>query len=462
MCLVSDFFFPNIGGVEKHILQLALRLQKRGFKVCIVTHSYGEEFVGEVMLPKGHENGVRVHYIHRAVIAEQVALPFILPFFFTFRKILIQEGVSIVHAHQSSSTMSHECTAIARSLGYKTVLTEHSLYESSEVFSFDNLVNTFLRISLCHVDHVICVSEKCRENLVQRTKLIAPPEVTTIPNAINAWEFVPDYSKRSPGYPSINVVLMSRLVPRKGVDLLVEVIPALCAKYSQVRVIIGGDGPRRGQIESMVREHCLESRVELLGAVASEGVRDVLVRGHIFLNCSLTESFCISLMEAASCGLKVVSTNVGGVPEVLPPDMTELCEPCVEDITRGLSRCIDTTMKEEEAVEKEVQMRENRAGGVSRAVVERERGQHERVKRLRSWMDVAEQTEAVYSAIIAEDRKKGGYLPLSIPASSWSRLRTKLLRYSHLRWHEYIIGAGLAVILEVAGWFVSSSSSSNY
>jgi phosphatidylinositol glycan class A protein len=40
------------------------------------------------------------------------------------------------------------------------------------------------------------------------------------------------------------------------------------------------------------------------------------VRGHIFLNCSLTESFCIALLEAASCGLFVVSCRVGGVPEV--------------------------------------------------------------------------------------------------------------------------------------------------
>jgi phosphatidylinositol N-acetylglucosaminyltransferase subunit A len=45
----------------------------------------------------------------------------------------------------------------------------------------------------------------------------------------------------------------------------------------------------------------------------------VLVRGHIFLNCSLTESFCIAILEAACCGLFVVSTRVGGVPEVTRP-----------------------------------------------------------------------------------------------------------------------------------------------
>jgi len=48
-----------------------------------------------------------------------------------------------------------------------------------------------------------------------------------------------------------------------------------------------------------------------------------MVQGHIFVNTSLTESFCITIVEAASCGLKVVTTNVGGVPEVLPPDMVE-------------------------------------------------------------------------------------------------------------------------------------------
>ena len=55
--------------------------------------------------------------------------------------------------------------------------------------------------------------------------------------------------------------------------------------------------------------------------VPSQDVREVLIRGHIFMNCSLTEAFCIAILEAASCGLLVVATKVGGVPEVLPPDM---------------------------------------------------------------------------------------------------------------------------------------------
>lgn len=52
-----------------------------------------------------------------------------------------------------------------------------------------------------------------------------------------------------------------------------------------------------------------------------------MVRGHIYLHPSLTEAFGTVLVEAASCGLYVVCTRVGGVPEVLPPHMTIFSEP---------------------------------------------------------------------------------------------------------------------------------------
>ena len=69
-------------------------------------------------------------------------------------------------------------------------------------------------------------------------------------------------------------------------------------------------------------------------------MRDVLCRGHIFLNTSLTESFCIANLEAASCGLLVVSTDVGGVPEVLPPHMIYLAKPSENSLHKQLVRAI--------------------------------------------------------------------------------------------------------------------------
>lgn len=78
----------------------------------------------------------------------------------------------------------------------------------------------------------------------------------------------------------------------------------------------GGDGPKKKLLEEMVKQENLQGRVELVGAVPHERARDFLLRGQIFVNASLTEAFCMAIVEAASVGLLVVSTKVGGVPEV--------------------------------------------------------------------------------------------------------------------------------------------------
>ena len=62
--------------------------------------------------------------------------------------------------------------------------------------------------------------------------------------------------------------------------------------------------------------------------------------GDIFLNTSLTEAFCMAIVEAASCGLLVVSTNVGGVPEVLPARMRLLAEPTPASLLAAVRQAI--------------------------------------------------------------------------------------------------------------------------
>jgi len=63
-----------------------------------------------------------------------------------------------------------------------------------------------------------------------------------------------------------------------------------------------GDGPKRIRIEEIREKYKLHTRVTLLGSISNHSVRNTLVKGHIFLNTSLTEAFCIAILEAASCG----------------------------------------------------------------------------------------------------------------------------------------------------------------
>lgn len=163
--------------------------------------------------------------------------------------------------------------------------------------------------------------------------------VSVIPNAVDTARFAPDPNNR-PKNKTINVIIISRLVYRKGVDLLAEVIPKF-KHYHNVNFIIGGDGPKRELLEEVREKADMQDRVKILGALKHSEVRDVLTRGHIFLNTSLTEAFCMAIVEAASCGLQVVSTKVGGIPEVLSPELIILTEPSVESVERGLKAAIE-------------------------------------------------------------------------------------------------------------------------
>jgi phosphatidylinositol glycan class A protein len=97
----------------------------------------------------------------------------------------------------------------------------------------------------------------------------------------------------------------------------------------------------------MRETHFLQDRITLLGPVAHRDVpsvcayyisilqsklttMQVLRQGSIFLNTSLTEAFGIAILEAACAGLYVVSTRVGGVPEILPEDMISFASPTAD------------------------------------------------------------------------------------------------------------------------------------
>lgn len=181
------------------------------------------------------------------------------------------------------------------------MFTDHSLFGFADYSSINS--NKFLEFVLTDIDHVICVSYTSKENTVLRAKL-APDIVSVIPNAIDTNCFTPDPSKRRSG--KVTIVVISRLVYRKGMDLLAGVIPVVCQNHQDVDFLIGGDGNYRVLLEQVREEYQLMERVVLLGGLDHSDVRDVLVQGDIFLNTSLTEAFCIAIVEAASCGCVLV------------------------------------------------------------------------------------------------------------------------------------------------------------
>ena len=130
--------------------------------------------------------------------------------------------------------MCHEGIIHAGTMGLKAVFTDHSLFGFADGSSI--LTNKFLEIILTDIDHVICVSYTSKENTVLRASL-QPAIVSVIPNAVDASCFTPDTSRSRKDW--VTIVVVSRLVYRKGMDLLAGVIPIICSKHPDVHFIIG-------------------------------------------------------------------------------------------------------------------------------------------------------------------------------------------------------------------------------
>lgn len=70
----------------------------------------------------------------------------------------------------------------------------------------------------------------------------------------------------------------------------------------------------------------------MAGFLTTDQIPQYLSSGDIFLNTSVSEAFCLVILEAAACGLYVVTTNVGGINEILPHDYYTLCDPTPENL----------------------------------------------------------------------------------------------------------------------------------
>ncbi|KIN03824.1 glycosyltransferase family 4 protein [Oidiodendron maius Zn] len=400
IAMVSDFFFPQPGGVESHIYQLSTKLIDRGHKVVIITHAY-EERTGVRYLT----NGLKVYYVPFFIIYRATTFPTVFSFFPIFRNIVIREKIEIVHGHGSLSSLCHEAILHARTMGLRAVFTDHSLFGFADAASI--LANKLLKFSLSDVDHVIC------ENTVLRASL-DPLMVSVIPNAVVAENFRPrNYSSSENGYQvaplpqylgphdTITIVVISRLFYNKGTDLLVAAIPRILSAHPNVRFIIGGSGPKAIDLEQMIEKNVLQDRVEMLGPIRHEEVRNVMVRGHIYLHPSLTEAFGTVIVEAASCGLYIVCTQVGGIPEVLPGYMTVFAKPEEDDLVAATGRAIAA-------------LRANKV---------RTEEFHDEVKTMYSWTDVAERTERVYDGVSGVLSEADFYGYDITDAGSWSATR---------------------------------------
>jgi glycosyltransferase involved in cell wall biosynthesis len=229
-------------------------------------------------------------------------------------KRLQRERIDIVHAHTRVAQIA--AARIHNSAGIPYVCTWHGFYRR----------NLGRRLWPCTGQRTVAISQPIYDDLIQRWH-VPPQDVHLIPHGIEVQAFRPasEEEKRAasvalglnPAQPIIGTV--SRLAASKGVDQLIEALPAVVQAVPQVQVLIVGEGEARAPLQQRVQALGLQRLVSFMPNQPARAVYPVFDL-FIFLP-AVQEGFGMTLLEAAACGLPVVAVERGGGAEWLIHDL---------------------------------------------------------------------------------------------------------------------------------------------
>ena len=161
--------------------------------------------------------------------------------------------------------------------------------------------------------HVFCPSAYLREVALRWG--LEPERLSVLPNPAPAIPTLParDALRTELGFAGDVLVFAGRLGPQKDLGVLLEAL----ANVPDASLVVAGDGPERAALERRAQELGLDGRVSFLGAVPRERVLRLFAAADASVLSSAWENFPHTVVEALAVGCPVISTSVGGVPEVV-------------------------------------------------------------------------------------------------------------------------------------------------
>jgi glycosyltransferase involved in cell wall biosynthesis len=309
LLVTTHYWHPHTGGVETVAAAHARLLTARGWSV--EAHSSRSDRSS----PAVERNGTFELHRHRAFNPlEQLAhVPVPFPFPGIGRRLTdAARRCDLVVAHGHVFPITVAAAKAARRAGRPFVVMQHNPWVDypAPIEAIERLADrTIGRRVLEQAEIVLCVS-KFTEDYV---RAIAPGAATVVvPNGVDASRFAPGSDR--PTHGVVRFVCVRRLVPRNGVDLLLDAWRH-AAVDGAAELVIAGDGPERGQLEKMARG--LEG-VVFAGRVTDERLVQLLQGADASIVPTRSgEGFGLVAAESHACGTPVIAADQGALPEVV-------------------------------------------------------------------------------------------------------------------------------------------------
>jgi L-malate glycosyltransferase len=257
----------------------------------------------------------------------------------TIARVAEKEQLDIVHAHYAvphatAAYLARQMLDVSPGRTPRTVTTLHGT--DITLVGSDPSYRRVVAFSIERSDAVTAVSRSLRADTI--SALGVNRDIDVIPNFLDCDEYRrrPDPALRArlcpPERYDALVIHISNLRPVKRVDVAVEVFRRIRGRV-RARFLIVGEGPDRADVEQQASAHALGDDVVFLGE--QDDPVSLLSNSDLFLLPSIQESFGLAALEAMACGVPVVASKVGGLPEIIEDGLTGFV--CAPDDLDGMA-----------------------------------------------------------------------------------------------------------------------------
>jgi len=313
--IVSEYFYPHLGGITEHVYYFSKELIRRGFEVVLLTGYEGEAM--DVPLPES----LRIVRLGRSVPMfsnhsyGKVTVGWRLGA--RVKKILAEEKFDLLHIH--SPIMMTLPLLFQKYTNTVTVGTFHTYFDSLFLYKlWRNVAQSYLT----KLDGRIAVAPSC----VEAMNRYFQADYEIIPNGVATdWFSRPSgkIAKYEDGAP--NILFLGRLDPRNGLDTLLEAVPQVEERRPDARLLVIGDGPMRSFYEKMAGSR-LGRKIFFEGQI--NGNRpEYFATSRVFCYPATKASFGITLLESMAAGIPVVATDNTGFREIIRNEVNGLLVP---------------------------------------------------------------------------------------------------------------------------------------
>jgi len=309
-------YFGGVRGGNPDVVDLAVRLQKRGHTVIVLTASYNNDLLYE------EEHGVRIFRVKPVCYISKVDYGISFPML-EFYKLMKSFDIEIVHGIMLIGTQTFSAAFLSSFFRKPFVLTVQGCQRA--YVPYVDAVSTAFDYSVARMVSLVAkkaivlsenLSERAHDIGFTREKIRVVPTSIPYKRKFNPSFFDSNRIRKELGVDDkIVVCFVGRLVRLKGLSFLLHVQKMLQKDIADLHLLIIGDGPEMGFVESMSRKYGLNTTV--IGWVNRDKVPFYLSAADIFVNPSLTEGLPLTVMEAMAMQKAVVATDVGGTSDLV-------------------------------------------------------------------------------------------------------------------------------------------------